>query len=81
MKAYTRIEKKNAGQMDDGLADDLDTAVRPDVAGLKGEPEHDDIARVAYEIFESEGCPSDRAEVHWFEAERRLKAGSAVPVS
>ena len=34
---------------------------------------HHDIARLAQRIYEEEGCPANRAEAHWFEAERRLR--------
>ena len=33
----------------------------------------DQIARCAYEIWESEGRPEGRAAQHWFEAEARLR--------
>lgn len=35
---------------------------------------HERIAKLAYQIWEAEGCPEGRCEVHWQEAERRLRA-------
>ena len=34
----------------------------------------DDIARLAYEIYEQEGAPHGRDLEHWLSAERRLAA-------
>lgn len=34
---------------------------------------HERIATLAYQIWEDEGCPEGRCEVHWQEAERRLR--------
>ena len=70
------MKTKTPVQMDDGIGDDLDTSLRPDVAGLKDKPTHDEIARVAFQIYQMEGCPTDRADTHWIEAERHLKAGT-----
>jgi len=36
------------------------------------EPTHEEIAILAQQIYEEEGCPWGRAEAHWLEAERQL---------
>lgn len=38
---------------------------------------HHDIARLAMLIYHEEGCPKDRADAHWFEAERRLREAAS----
>lgn len=40
---------------------------------------HEDIARVAYEIYEKNGRQNGRAVSDWLEAEKIVKAGSAGP--
>jgi hypothetical protein len=37
---------------------------------------HNDIAELAYDLWERRGRPFGSPEVDWFEAERQLKAGS-----
>jgi hypothetical protein len=34
---------------------------------------HEDIAKVAYALWESNGCPQGSAECDWLEAERQLR--------
>jgi len=36
-------------------------------------PEFHRISLLAYQIWESEGCPEGRADDHWREAERRVR--------
>jgi hypothetical protein len=36
--------------------------------------EHQRTARLAYQIWEDEGCPEGRCEVHWRQAEQQLRA-------
>jgi len=36
--------------------------------------EHQRTARLAYQIWENEGCPEGRCEVHWREAEQQIRA-------
>jgi len=38
------------------------------------EPTHDDIAVCAYTIWIDQGCPENRAELIWLEAEQQLNA-------
>lgn len=40
----------------------------------EGEISHDDIARCAYELWESQGRPEGCSMQHWFEAEAQLRA-------
>ncbi len=48
------------------------------VRALRGE----DIARLAYQIWEERGRPSGSAEADWYEAERQLQIrGEAMPPS
>lgn len=37
-------------------------------------PDHDRTATLAYQIWEEEGRPEGRCEVHWQEAERQIRA-------
>lgn len=41
---------------------------------MKFTPDTDDIARLAYAIWEQEGRPLGRDQQHWLEAERLLTA-------
>lgn len=41
------------------------------------EPHHEDIAVLAHQIYEDEGCPSGKSGEHWAEAHRRLCEQSA----
>jgi len=34
---------------------------------------HDEIAKVAYDLYQKEGCPEGRHLVHWLEAEKIVK--------
>jgi len=36
------------------------------------EPEHEEIAKLAYALWQQRGCPDESAEVDWFEAEEKL---------
>lgn len=38
----------------------------------RSRPTYEDIARRAYEIYVSEGCPEGRAAEHWLAAEQSL---------
>ena len=43
---------------------------------------HEDIARLAYALWQQRGCPVDSAEQDWIEAERQLRQPSQQrPVS
>ena len=42
-------------------------------------PSHEEVTRRAEEIWREKGCPSDRDEEIWLEAERQLSARSATP--
>jgi hypothetical protein len=37
-------------------------------------PQHEDIARRAYELWQERGCPHGCAEKDWFRAEQELAA-------
>lgn len=37
------------------------------------DPDHDDIARLAYQLWEESGRPHGAAEEHWFQAEEELR--------
>lgn len=45
--------------------------------------EHQRTALRAYQIWENEGCPEGRCDVHWREAEQQLRAEreSAMPTA
>jgi len=45
---------------------DADTGVE---AGLNRSPTHEEISELAHGIHCEEGCPSGRADEHWFAAE------------
>jgi len=34
---------------------------------------HDEIAKVAYDLYQKEGCPEGRELIHWLEAEKIVK--------
>jgi hypothetical protein len=34
---------------------------------------HDEIAKVAYDLYQKEGCPEGRNLIHWLEAEKIVK--------
>jgi hypothetical protein len=38
---------------------------------------HDDIAKVAWSIWEQEGCPPGRDQEHWLKAEQQLLAAKS----
>jgi len=38
-------------------------------------PAHDDIAKLAHELWMQRGCPSDSSEQDWLEAETQLRVG------
>jgi len=40
------------------------------------EPNHDDIAALAYALWQERGCPIGSPEDDWFRAETELKAGN-----
>ena len=42
-------------------------------------PSHDEIAQLAFEIYESEGRPVGREVEHWFKAEQQLAHHSDLP--
>ncbi len=42
-------------------------------------PSHDDVARLAYELWEKNGKPSDRDVEFWLEAEQLLLSGALPP--
>src|SRR5687767_5889424 len=50
-------------------------------AGAAQNVSHESIARRAYEIWQSEGCPDGRAMEHWLCALSELKAQSQPNVS
>ena len=37
------------------------------------EPIQEDIARLAYALWQNRGCPIGSAEIDWFEAEQKLR--------
>jgi hypothetical protein len=41
----------------------------------------DEIARRAYQIWQSEGCPDGRSTEHWLRAEAALRDGNSAPAS
>jgi hypothetical protein len=44
-------------------------------------PSQQDIADLAYELWQQRGCPDDSSEEDWTEAERQLRTGSEPAVS
>ena len=34
---------------------------------------HDEISKVAFDLYQKEGCPQGRHLTHWFEAEKIVK--------
>jgi hypothetical protein len=65
--AQKNVKIKDSRQQD---ISKLANAVRQD-------PSQQDIANLAYAIWQERGCPLGSAEEDWFEAEKRLQAGSA----
>jgi hypothetical protein len=52
--------------------------------GGSGASIHEEIARLAYALWEQRGCPSGSAEFDWFAAEEKLlecveRPGSSIP--
>ncbi len=41
---------------------------------LLGSPGHDEIAALAYSMWQSRGCPEGTPDEDWFNAEKALKA-------
>jgi len=37
------------------------------------DPSREDIAKLAYVLWQQHGCPEDSAEANWLEAERQLR--------
>ena len=60
---------KIAFQTDQGAS----TAALPEVAVPRLQASPQDIAVLAYQFYESDGCPDGCAEVHWYAAERLLQ--------
>ena len=56
-------EKKPVGRSDDGAGEE----------SLAATPSHDDIARLAYALWEERGGGEGSAEQDWLEAESRLQ--------
>ena len=48
-------------------------AALPETAVPRLQPTPQDIAVLAYQFYESDGCPDGCAEVHWLAAERFLQ--------
>ena len=48
-------------------------------AGLNRSPTHEEISELSHQIYHEEGCPSDRADEHWFAAERFLNREMFIP--
>ncbi len=44
-------------------------------------PSHDEIARRAYELFVNRGCTQGQDRQDWMQAERELRASTAVALS
>ena len=42
---------------------------------------HEKIARLAYHLWERDGCPSGRDQDHWLEAERQLRDGAVEKIT
>jgi hypothetical protein len=34
---------------------------------------HNEIAKIAYDLYQKEGCPEGRELIHWFQAEKIVK--------
>ena len=60
-------EKKPAGRSEDVAGEEK---VQQDSALM---PAHEEIARLAYLLWQGRGCPDGEAEQDWFEAERQLR--------
>jgi Protein of unknown function (DUF2934) len=43
-------------------------------------PTHDDIAALAYALWEQQGCPEGTSEENWLTAEKQLLANREVAV-
>lgn len=44
-------------------------------------PNEQDISERAYEIWQAEGCPPDRALEHWLAAEREFQSKDSAPIA
>lgn len=53
----------------------------PDERQIAELPSHDDIAKLAYALWEARSCGDGLAEQDWFEAERRLRESFAASES
>jgi hypothetical protein len=56
------------------VADEALPNVREDVAALAG----DDIATLAYALWQARGCPDGSPEEDWFRAEAELRAATSA---
>jgi len=45
---------------------------------LDAAPAHQDIASLAYALWQERGCPEGSPEVDWFRAEEELSSGATV---
>jgi hypothetical protein len=43
-------------------------------------PKHEDIAALAYALWQEKGCPEGAHEQHWLRAERELTANQEIVV-
>ena len=48
-------------------------------ATVESNPTREEIATLAYEIYEQEGRPEGRSLDHWFQAELLLRSGAKSP--
>ena len=48
------------------------------VSRNKSSPTHEEIAALAYSLWEARGCPEGSAEEDWFNAERALNEQQSV---
>jgi hypothetical protein len=47
---------------------------KPNQTSINDRPPHDEVAKIAYQIYLQEGCPQGRDLQHWLEAEAQLAA-------
>ena|SRR5690348_11720899 len=54
----------------------LEKPARPDTVAVNRELAHEEIARLAYALWQARGCQHGDPEQDWLQAEQRLKQGA-----
>jgi hypothetical protein len=51
----------------------METPIREDAAETAATDFHEQVARLAYALWQERGCPEGTPEVDWFQAEQQLR--------